>query len=78
MPKGIKKTPIERIATIAAIHKGFTLEQVNTVLIEAGFEPMNENSYNSERSTYVPAIYDSANNYELLEHIHSPRKWDEI
>ena len=78
MPKGIKKTPIERLATITAIHNGFTLKEVNAILVEGGFEPMNENSYNSERNTYAPAIFDSTNNYGLKEHIYSPRKWDEI
>ena len=78
MPRGIKKTKAERLITLSAINAGFTLEEVNAILTEGGFERMNENSFTSVRSTYVPAIFSPTHSYTLREHIFSPRKWSEL
>jgi hypothetical protein len=78
MPRGIKKTKAERLITLSAINAGFTLEEVNAILTEAGFDRMNANSFKSERSTYAPAISDPAHTYTLREHVFTPRTWDKI
>jgi hypothetical protein len=78
MPKGTKKTVVERLTTITLINDGFTLEEVSAILVKDGYEPMNENSYKSERDKYAPAVFDSANPYTLREHINSPRTWGEF
>jgi len=51
-----------------------TLREVNDLLKQAGFGPMNISSYEQERLQYGPSIFEDIHKYTLREHIYRPRR----
>jgi hypothetical protein len=79
MPTGTPKTPAERLITVTAIHKmKSTLQEVNTLLNQAGFAPMNPASFEQERLQYGPVIFAPEQRYSLREHVFHPRRRNEL
>ena len=67
------KKPVERLISVTAIHGGYTYKEVNKLLSDAGFGPMNQDSFLIEEKKYVPHIFGSNKvNQKLRDQIEHP------
>ena len=78
MPRGIAKKPVERLIEISGVNAGLSLDEVNGLLKEAGFDKMNPSSYDMVKETYAPRIMGENNNSKLRDHIYSPSKMGDL
>jgi len=68
-----KKMRSERIIMFGAIKAGYTFREVNDLLGEAGFRPMNENSFHMVKKLYLPHIFGGhAVNQKLRKQVEHP------
>lgn len=67
------KIPVQRLIGITAIHAGYTYEEINNLLSDAGFDPMNQNSFHMAKKKYIPHIFGNNKvNQKLRDQIEHP------
>ena len=74
---GKRKVPAQRAIELAGIMGNCTLDEINEMLMSAGFDNMNKNSYIMVKKQYVPFIRAAGDKY-IKEHIYSPRKLNQL